>query len=202
AIFYTLPTRVWGYPSNGGPTWATGLANLPGAGGTPQGNMYLSNNYQGPNANGYSGGGYNSYVPDLVDNAIMVYQNYGDASRNWVPNFLSCSGMVDTDTTTNWPGESGSNYSTNIRQPMGMEPTFGIDGLFHMRREVVWQRKGNTDMAPVTRGTLPASFVFCGVNAGNDGNPIVAGSETYTITNINLGFWPHVNPNGFAIRSA
>jgi len=186
AIFYTLPTRTVG-----GSTPATGL---PGIGGYQYG---YSGIYYGPLANGYSG--QTNYYLQQVLNAIMVYQNYGDATRSWVPNFLSSSGTFDSDARNN---ENNANYLSNLRQPMVYTPTVGTDGLFHMRREIVWQRRNDSDVAPLTRGTLPPSFVFCGVNAGNDGNPIVAGSETYTITNINLGFWPGMNPNGFAIRSA
>ena len=186
AIFYTLPTRWVQYPSQ-----TLGLSAI-------NGSSYLNNAYLGPTANGYSGN-MGNYFMMPVQNAIMTYQNYGDASRNWVPNFLSSSGMYDSDTTND---ENNANYLSNLRQPMARMPTFGTDGLFHMRREVVWQVKNTSDSAPMTRGTLPPSFVFCGINAGNDGNPIVAGTETYTITNINLGFWPGINPSGFAIRSA
>lgn len=184
-LFYTLPTRTWGVNS----------ANTLGL---PSSYNYMYYGYQGPTANGYNAANTNVY--DIaVFNAIMVYQNFGDASRSWVPNFLSSSGMFDSDSLNN---ENSANYLSNIRQPMLRMPTYGTDGLFHMRREVVWQAKNTTDGAPITRGTLPASFVFCGVNAGNDGSQIVAGSETYTISNINLGYWPGMNPNGFAIRSA
>ncbi|MBO9539691.1 hypothetical protein J7643_03765 [bacterium] len=192
AIFYTLPTRTVG--NNSGISLSTpGYGMMAGSSlGSP---IYAS---YGPSANGYSNGTVN-YNDWIVLSAIMVYQNYGDASRSWVPNFLSDSGYADSDTTGN---ENNANYLTNIRQPNYRMPTYGTDGLFHMRRTVVWQLKNTTDTAPMTRGTLPATFVFCGVNAGNDGNPIVAGTETYTITNINLGYWPGMNPNGFAIRSA
>ncbi len=190
AIFYTLPTKTLGNPAQtvGLPSYGTWYY---------QGTMFT-----GPSVNGYSGNGLNGNgnpVQIQVCSAIMVYQNYGDASRSWVPNFLSSSGIFDSDHTNN---ENNVNYLTNTRQPMLRMPTYGTDGLFHMRREVVWQVKTTSDAAPVTRGTLPASCVFCGINAGNDGNPIVAGSETYTITNLNLGFWPGPTPNGFAIRSA
>ncbi len=200
AIFYTLPTRTG---TNGQQAYG---ANI----GAPGANVgYMGSNYSplnlGPTANGYAGN--YDYGSQIVFNAIMVYQNYGDASRSWVPNFLDRGGLLDTDVSTGWNprGTWGSNsalYWDNYRQPMVRQPTYGTDGLFHMRREVVWQAKTTTDAAPLTRGTMPATFVFCGVNAGNDGNPVVAGSETYTITNINLGFWPAMNPNGFAIRSA
>lgn len=185
AIFYTLPTRTLGNstPGTGLPaTQAWGYSNYP---------------YLGPSVNGYSG--QVTYYLMAVMNAVMVYQNHGDASRSWVPNFLAGGAAYDSDHTNN---ENNANYLSNYRQPSLRMPTYGTDGLFHMRREVVWQVKNTTDTAPMTRGTLPASFVFCGINSGNDGNPIVAGSETYTITNINLGFWPGPTPNGFAIRSA
>ena len=192
AIFYTLPTQTG---TNASQAYGSNI----GAPGSNTG--YMGSNYQplhnGPTANGYSGN--RDFQSQLVFNAIMVFQNYGDASRNWVPNFLDRGGMLDTDSTGN---ENNADYTDNFRQPMVRQPTFGTDGLFHMRREVVWQAKNTTDAAPLTRGTMPATFVFCGVNAGNDGNPVVAGTETYTITNINLGFWPAMNPNGFAIRSA
>lgn len=185
-IFYTLPTRTYGASSSQS-------VGLPGFG--PNSGTW----WYGPSVNAYSGAvaAANTFIP--VQNAIMVYQNYGDATRSWVPNFLSSSGMADSDSTNL---ENSSTYLSNARQPMARMPTFGTDGLFHMRREVVWQVKTTSDAAPLTRGTMPASFVFCGLNSGNDGNPIVAGTETYTITNINLGFWPGVSPNGFAIRSA
>ncbi len=192
AIFYTLPTQTG---TNGSQTYGSNI-------GAPGANVgYMGSNYQpfhaGPTANGYSGN--RDFQSQLVFNAIMVFQNYGDASRNWVVNFLDRGAMCDTDSTGN---ENNAVYYDTFRQPMVRQPTFGTDGLFHMRREVVWQAKNTTDAAPLSRGTLPATFVFCGVNAGNDGNPVVAGTETYTITNINLGFWPAMNPNGFAIRSA
>ncbi len=195
AIFYTMPTRSMGnnQDQNGNdassPSWQTGAA--------PK-HAQFYNQIMGPIANGFSATGQYPYAKESFS-AIKVYQNYGDGSASWITNFLSSGGMFDSNHRTN---ENAATFSANIRQPMASEPRIGTDNLFHLQREIVWQMKTDTDTQPVTRGTLPASMIFAGRNAGNDGTLINAGTETYMVLAVNAGFWLRMNPTSFAIRQA
>lgn len=190
AIYYTIPTRM--VHAGGNRVTASGIQTE---------SRDSLNGYHGPTASGY--GSWQAPGACISTfNAIKVYQRYDDATASWVINHLIGGIAVDSN-GSGWSGDNdGTQFLTNQRQPTLWEPTLGTDGLFHMTRERVYQAVSPDNVADARiRGVL-TSFMYVGPNAGNDFSEVVAGTETYKKINLNLGFWPRLNPNGFAIRKA
>lgn len=196
AIFMTLPTRILYLETGTIPVTAATLATSNQLSEYPYGTYTCgpTAQYSGRPAGSSSSQVKMNYSPVL--NAIRVYQNFGSAAASWIVNHLNAGIMFDTDSTQN---ESGSTYNNNMRHPTSLQPTLGTDGLYHLDRERVFQRLTNSDADPRLRGLLPG-VVYAGPNAGGEFTELVAGSETYKRINVNLGFWPRMNPLGYAIR--
>ncbi len=191
ALFMALPSRFMSIHSSNSMTMTPITVDH-----TAVNRLESSSTYAGPTAN-YSGNHYGANV--WIGNAVLVYQNYGDSTANWIPNFLASTGQTDTNSTD---VENVATFSTNKRIPLYNQPTYGIDGKFYLAKERVFQLRSVTDTNPKLRGLLPCVAYVGTSGVGDLGEITCDNGEVYKRIAVNLGFWPRLNPKGFGLRKA